>query len=60
VGEARAAGAIDADRVESFQKLRREAAHMERQRDERARAEAKRFDKQMSKAQNAMQRRKGR
>jgi ribosome biogenesis GTPase len=58
--EARRAGVIDADRVESFQKLRREAAHMERQRDERAKAEAKRSDKQMSRAQNAMQRRKGR
>jgi ribosome biogenesis GTPase len=60
VEEARRAGVIEAGRVESFQKLRREAAHMERQRDERAKAEAKRHDKQLSRAQNALFRKRGR
>ena len=60
VEEARREGAIDAGRLESFQKLRQEVAHMERQRDERARAETKRHDKQMSRALHAMQKRRGR
>lgn len=60
VEEARRGGAIDAGRVESFQKLRREAAHMERQRDERAKAEGKRFEKQLSRAQNALKKQRGR
>ncbi|NUQ76788.1 MAG: ribosome small subunit-dependent GTPase A [Polyangiaceae bacterium] len=58
--EARRAGLLDAGRVESFQKLRREAAFMEQQRDQRARAEAKRFEKQLSRAQNAMKKQRRR
>lgn len=60
VEEALSNGRVDAERVEAFRKLRREVAYMERQRDERARVEAKKYAKQMSKAATEAQRRKGR
>ncbi len=51
-------GSLPPERLEAFGKLRREAAAMERLRDERARAEGKRRAKVLSRAQREYQRMK--
>jgi ribosome biogenesis GTPase len=60
VEQAQREGRIEKGRMEAFQKLRLEVAHLERQRDERARVEAKRHAKTLSRAVKAAVRRKGR
>jgi ribosome biogenesis GTPase len=54
------AGQITADRLVSFLKLKREIAHMERQRDARSRSAEKARGKQMSRMVKDIQKRKGR